>query len=213
MNEKAIVLVYADESGDSGFSFDKGSSKYFVLSLIVFEDSIDAEEVDVLIKKYRRSLGWPPDREFKFHKTRAVIRAGFFKAAMKGTFSIRAVIVDKDKLADNPAFLNKYNFYNYVIKEALVHNSDLQRVKLRMDGKAENEYRRAVKAYLRQNLSCEDFLIEELTFVNSKNDSLIQLADMIAGAIRRTTETSKTDQNLYYKIIKKRIMELWHFDL
>jgi len=179
---------------------------------VVFSDDIDAEETDVIIRKYRRSLGWPPEVEFKFHKTRLAFRTGFLREAVKGTYSIRAVLVDKTQLVNNPIRNSKTSFYNFIVKEVLAHNVDLHDAQLLIDGKAENEYRRSVKTYLRQNLNVANKTISEVRFVNSKNNSLIQLADMIAGSIRRTTETEKTDSSVYYEIIKCKISDLWKYN-
>jgi hypothetical protein len=204
-------IIYADDSGDAGFSFGRGSSNCFVIAFVVFADEIDAEETDVLIKKYRRSLGWPQEREFKFHKTRMVIRTGFFQAIHAGSFSISAILVDKTKLVDNPSLNTSASFYNFIVKEALAHFSSFQNGRLKLDGKAENEYKRAVKVYLRKQLNEVDRALGGFSFVDSQNNSLIQLADMVAGAIRRTTETQKTDSQIYYNIIKEKIDEIWHY--
>jgi len=42
-------------------------------------------------------------------------------------------------------------------------------------------------------------------------DVLIQLADMIAGAINRSYNTEVNDQDIYKEIIKKRIEDIWEF--
>jgi hypothetical protein len=36
------MLAFIDESGDSGLKIDDGSSKYFVVSLVVFEEPKEA---------------------------------------------------------------------------------------------------------------------------------------------------------------------------
>jgi hypothetical protein len=47
--------------------------------------------------------------------------------------------------------------------------------------------------------------------VDSKSDELIQMADMIAGCIRRSYDTSKSDANVYKDSIKKHIEDEWLF--
>jgi hypothetical protein len=49
-----------------------------------------------------------------------------------------------------------------------------------------------------------------MKFVNSKNDNLVQLADMVAGSILRT-QSAKGDSNDYLKTIKKRVEDIWYF--
>jgi len=153
---KSRQLVYIDDSGDAGFEFAHGSSRFFVIALVIFDDDIDAEETDVIIKKYRRRLGWPPDVEFKFHKTRLAIRIGFLNELRKGNYTVRAILVDKTMFVDSPIRQSKISFYNFIIKEVLIRNKDLHDAQLLIDGKAEHEYRRSLKAYLRQNLNIKN---------------------------------------------------------
>ena len=208
---KIQPLIYADDSGDPGFNFAHGSSRFFVIALVLFENDADAEEVQMLIEKYRQDLGWSPNKEFKFYKSRSMVRTGFFRIVRRGNFSIRAVLVDKAKLTEDFSSRNKMGFYHFIVKELMAHYDDLFEVRLRMDGKAENEYKRAVATYLRKNLNTANRVIANFSYVNSVNDSLIQLADMTAGAIRRTAETDKTDHLLYYNIIKEKIFDLWYY--
>jgi predicted nucleic-acid-binding protein len=53
--------------------------------------------------------------------------------------------------------------------------------------------------------------VENLRFRNSKSDVLIQLADMIVGAINRSYDATKTDHQDYIKLIKSRIDDIWEF--
>jgi len=209
---KSKKIVFIDDSGDPGFKFGRGSTKYFAIALVVFDDDIDAEETSVIIKKFRRSLGWASHREFKFHQLRSDICCDFLRAVMKGNFTIRAMLLDKTKIADNQAIQGKTNFYHFAIKEVLAHNPDINNAHIHLDGKAENEYKRAVRTYFRQHLNVTKKTVEKFKFVDSKTDNLIQLADMVAGAIRRTTETDKSDHDRYYKIIKSKIVDLWKND-
>jgi hypothetical protein len=48
-------------------------------------------------------------------------------------------------------------------------------------------------------------------FRDSKSDVLIQLADMIAGSIRRSYEKDKTDSQKYKKLIQDKIEDEWEF--
>lgn len=52
------MLVFLDDSGDPGFKLDRGSSAFFVIACVIFEDKLDAEEVSLTMKRYRRELGW-----------------------------------------------------------------------------------------------------------------------------------------------------------
>ena len=52
------MLVFIDESGDSGLKIEKGSSRYFTVSLVVFEDNDEALACDQRIKLVRKELNY-----------------------------------------------------------------------------------------------------------------------------------------------------------
>jgi hypothetical protein len=82
---------------------------------------------------------------------------------------------------------------------------------IRLDGHEDRAYKRAATTYFRQQADPRGGVIKDMKFVNSKNDSLIQLADMVAGAIMRTTQGNKTDSKDYLNTVKKRIEDIWSF--
>lgn len=53
--------------------------------------------------------------------------------------------------------------------------------------------------------------MKNLRFRDSKKDVLIQLADMIAGSLRRNFEHNTNDWGIYRKIIKNREEDIWEF--
>jgi len=80
-----------------------------------------------------------------------------------------------------------------------------------MDGQGEKRFRREFLAYIRRELNHPNKkIISHLEFVDSKKNVLIQLADMVAGAIYRSFG-NKSDANIYRKIIKKREEDVWIF--
>jgi len=68
------MLVFIDDSGDPGFKLDKGSTKYFIIAMVIFDDDLEAEKTAVAIKEFRRELKWPDYREFRFYKLSRDIR-------------------------------------------------------------------------------------------------------------------------------------------
>jgi len=61
------MLVFVDESGDPGLKLNKGSSKYFIVILVVFEKPSTAEDLDQRIQHLRKEFGFHPKFEFKFN--------------------------------------------------------------------------------------------------------------------------------------------------
>lgn len=60
------MLVFIDESGDPGLKIEKGSSRYFTVSLVVFEDKEEALACDQRIGLLRRELGWEQKKRISF---------------------------------------------------------------------------------------------------------------------------------------------------
>lgn len=99
-----------------------------------------------------------------------------------------------------------------MIKEVLSKSEgSIKNGSIRLDGHEDRAYKKAATTYFRQQANPRGGVIKDMKFVNSKSDSLIQLADMVAGAILRTTQGNKTDSNDYLKIIQKRVEDIWHF--
>lgn len=54
-------------------------------------------------------------------------------------------------------------------------------------------------------------ILEDVRIVDSQNNVLIQLADMVAGTLRRHAEQEKADAIQYRNLIAKRIEDVWEF--
>jgi len=63
------MLIFIDESGDSGLKVEHGSSRLFTISLVVFEEKDEALACDQRIDLLKRELGWKDVRsEFHFKR-------------------------------------------------------------------------------------------------------------------------------------------------
>src|SRR3990167_2005083 len=101
------MLVFIDDSGDTGFKFGKGSTRFFVIALVIFEDELEAEKTAVAVKDLRRSLKFPDDVEFKFFKSSQNIRLKFLKIIVGFRFRIRCLVIDKTILRSSELKSNK----------------------------------------------------------------------------------------------------------
>jgi len=213
MGLKTKQLVFIDDSGDPGFKVDKGATSHFVIACVIFEDSLVAEETAVAIKKYRRNLGFSDRTEFKFTRSRNVIKKGFLKVVSKFNFKIRAIVVDKSVINSEELQTSHDSFYNYFTKQLLFHSKGaLHNARIRLDGHGNKLFKRNLSTYLRKELNGKNKkIMKNMRLVDSKKDVLIQMADMIAGAIRRSYDTRKTENKNYRKIINKKIEDCWEF--
>ena len=83
---------------------------------------------------------------------------------------------------------------------------------VKIDGSGDRVFRRNFLTYLRKHLNSQQRkVMKNCKLVDSKDNVMIQMADMIAGAIRRSYETEKKDNETYKRIIKKHITNEWRF--
>ena len=207
------MLVFIDDSGDAGFKIDKGSSRFFVIALVIFDDELEAEKTAIAIKELRRELDFPADVEFKFAKSKPLVREKFLQAIVSFDFRIRCLIVDKKKIYSSELQNNKNSFYSYIIKMVLKHSDGfISNAKLKIDGSGDRIFRKNFLTYLRKELNNTDRkIMTQCRLVDSKSNVLIQMADMIAGTIRRSYDEGKKDGVQLKKIIKKHIQNEWEF--
>ena len=206
------MLVFLDDSGDPGFKLDKGSTKYFIIAMVIFDDDLEAEKTAIAIKELRRELKWPDYREFRFYKSSRDIRLRFLEKIKHFNFRIRALVVDKSIIRSDELRANKDKFYAYFIKEVLKHSGrTIKDAKVKIDGSGDRIFRRNFLSYLRRELNDgERTIMKHCKMEDSKTNVLIQFADMAAGAINRSY-SDKNEAKEYKSIIAKRIEDEWSF--
>lgn len=207
------MIIFIDESGDAGFKTSKGSSKSFVIALIIFNDELYAEETALVLNRYRQSIGKTEKYEFKFNKCNQELRLGFLRSVRKCHFRIRAIVMKKDAIYSLNLRNNKDAFYNYCLRQVLEHNNQtIINAKVRLDGRGDKGFKRNLTRYLRQSLNSHTKkVMTNLKFRDSKNDIPIQLADMIAGSLRRHYDQSTNDYDVYRKALKSKEEDIREF--
>jgi len=183
------MLVFVDEAGDTGLKLEKGSSRYFIVTLVLFDDHQEAEAADTRITLLRRELGLPADFEFHFSETPERIKEAFFEAVVPYNFFYFAIVINKKKLY-GPGFRVKESFYKYasslVLQNAQQHLTDAIVI---FDGSGTREFKRQLKSYLGRKVN-EPAVgvprIRKVKLQDSRSNNLIQLADMVCGAVARS---------------------------
>lgn len=210
------MLVFLDDSGDPGFKVGKGSTACFVIALVIFDDNLEAERCAVAIKELRRELSLSDAYEFRFNGSSQKIRLAFLKRVAKFTFRVRAIVMDKRKIYGRELRSSKESFYRYAVKTVLKYSfGRIRAARLKIDGHGDREFRRELQAYLRREIGSakpgNPSVISDLKIVDSKTNVLIQLADMVAGTLRRHAEGVKEDRKLYRAAIARRLEDVWDF--
>jgi hypothetical protein len=194
------MLVFIDESGDPGMKLGGGSSPYFVVTLILIEDPEEATALEQRIVLLKRELGLSPNFEFHFSQLKGVWREEFLQAVSRYEWFSYTVVINKSLLTGK-GFLFPDSFYKYtfglVFQNAKPHLRDATVV---IDGSGAREFRRQLSAYLRKRISSKDGtskLIRKIKLQDSCSNHLLQLADMVCGAIAR--DHNKPDESARYR--------------
>ena len=179
------MLVFIDDSGDPGFKVQRGSTSVFVISLTIFDDNLEAEKASLSIKELRRRLKVSDYYEFKFNNCDSRFKRAFFESVIRFKFRVRAIVVKKEVIHSFHLRTNIENFYNYVIMQVLKQSvGSIKRAKLKFDKRGEKKIRNQLRVYLSQQLDNKNKKIfSDLKFEDSEQNTLIQLADMVAGAV------------------------------
>ena len=202
------MLVFIDESGDPGFKVSKGSSPLFVVSLVAFkkvEDAVLAQEAIAGVAATHKIT-----TEFKFSQSRDEIRDAFFMALRPVDFCIRAIVIQKQKIYSPHLRTDKEAFYAYFVKTMLkFDNGLLDNAKVIIDGSGDQSFKKELSRYLKKHTG--PGAIRDVRFSNSKNDRLVQMADMCTGAIARSYRTDRADSQRWKDMLAGKIEDIWDF--
>ena len=196
------MLVYVDETGDTGFKFADNSSRYFVIALVVFAGQEQADSTSQQIDALRHELR-TPNIEFHFAKNKRSTRQAFLTRMRQAEFTAFALVVDKQKLS--PANLpDRAAFYQAVCGVAFEKASYLFReADIYFDEGGGEKFQKKLASHLRRKINRSgEGRIGKVKTLKSAGSSLIQLADMICGAVFRAVESGESQ---YRDIIQPRL--------
>ncbi len=108
---------------------------------------------------------------------------------------------------------NKYSFYGYAIKTLLKYSDNsILEASIKIDGSGDRAFRKTFLTYLRKELNFSHMkIVKKCKLIDSKGNMLVQMADMVAGSVRRSYDESKKDHEDYKNIIKKHVEDEWKF--
>lgn len=180
------MLVFIDESGDCGMKIGQGSSKFFVVSLVVFEDNDEALACDQRIELLKKELGWTPRSEFHHKGNSDTVRETFIKAVLPYSFFYYSIVLDKEKLWGE-GFKNKESFYKYACSLVFENAKDkLDDATIIIDESGSLDFKRKLERYLKENMNKTHRKIKKVKMQRSVTNNLLQLADYVAGIINAT---------------------------
>lgn len=191
------MLAFIDESGDSGLVQSSSSSKNLIVTLVLFESRQEAQKTDDRIAQLRRELNLRPDFEFHFSKLKQEWRERFLRAVGVLEFGYFSVVLDKHECRKRgfttPAELYRHAC-NLVFQAARPHLKDATVV---IDGSGSQQFRREIATHLKKQINgsgADENRVSKVRMQHSHTNNLLQLADMVCGAVARSlTDKPRAD--------------------
>ena len=204
------MLVFIDESGDPGLKLEEGSSRFFTVSLVVFEEHDEAIACDQKIELLKRELGWKPKSEFHFKNNSDRVRKAFLQAVSPYNFFYYGIVLNKDpKKLWGEGFKDKQSFYKYAC--GLVFENakpKLSGATVIIDASGSLDFKNQLTKYLRRKINEQEHsvtkIIKNVKMQRSESNNLLQLADYVSGVINRSVSDNKKHAEDYRSLIAHR---------
>ncbi len=198
-----MKYMFLDESGELGFNFNKGSTKFFTITLLICGVR-EEQELQRVIKKIRKRVlrkELKKSNEIKWNNSSDDIKKKIFERIERINFEVFTIILDKSKVYD---YLKdkKHKLYNYLSNLIIAECSIDGKFELIVDrSKNKRSLRDDFDNYIRNNLKreCSNLIIQH---VDSKSNGGLQVLDFISGAIFNKYEFNNLE---FYNKIKERI--------
>ena len=197
---------FADESGDAGLGGQSSSSSHFVIAMIQLPERASLSSLVTL----RQELNLSPSFEFKYHKTTNFQKERFFSEIEGIPFRARIAILNKGATG---RLFEKHSPTELVIELIIdlalrASELDISNDILIMDGATpsfKKDLRVRFSEKCKQSGRVRPF--KNIIGADSKNEDGLQLADMIAGAVR---VHASGNSSKHFHIISPFIVDLWN---
>ena len=203
-------FIFIDDSGDTGLV--GSATNYFIVAAVLVVNSDNYARLVTAMNGFRAGLGWNELDELKFNKTRKTVIKRLLKFIQQFDFESYALVVDKAKMTVPPRLSSGETLYLYAIKELLL-KLKLNDPVVVIDGVADKKHIQRTRTYIRQALRQHGVEKSRISFVDSRKDVLVQLADVIAGSIARSFDKAKSDHNDYLDLLDSKIKGIYEIGL
>lgn len=181
-----------------------GTSPHFVVAGVLIKDDGALERCCAGIQKFitDNRIG---RREFKFNQCDNELRLDYLRNANALPWQYLAIVLNKAK-ATGPGFRYKASLHKYVISLLLQNaNPYLRDAFVIFDACGSRDFKRTMVPYIKRKASKNgDDPIKRVSAKASHSDPMLQLADMVAGAVSRAFKPEMSDHTLFRSIIRGR---------
>ena len=202
------MLAYVDESGCTGMKIGSGSSAVFSVIVVLFQERSEATRCYDHIEGLKQTLGIK--KEFHFSKCSHEHQVRFLRECEQFDFVYFGVIVDKTRLANNSMSFNK-PFLQYPVRTTFAEHADfLTNATVTIDRTGSSDFRKFLHKGLKDDLNGQHgrTVIKKVKSQQSHAHNLLQLADMVCGAVARSFHPTRKNQNIYRDIIRHKELTL-----
>lgn len=192
------MLGFMDESGDTGFRFERNSSPFFVVTLVLVPDEEETERLRRTIEDFKATLR-KPSIEFHFTNTDDRTRQAFFNTIKLHDFQVVAAVCHKRGVQSLQGSHAEFLLSGF--GAVLEHARDrglLAGANIKYDEAGGSAFQKKLSSQLlaRVNGAETGKYIKRCEPQASDGNNLIQLVDMICGAIARPyNKPHKKEQN------------------
>lgn len=190
INNMSEKTAYIDECGSFGFDFSlAGTSKYYILCAVVV-DNAKIGELHAAIEGVKRTNGFQ-NAEMKSSKIGAdnSRRSRIISQMLPIDFHVMLLIADKERFKESsPLTEYKTTFIKYLhqrLYDLLYHA--YPKLKIIEDEIGTTEFQESFKQYVANRRPDYNLFNDyDFAYTDSKDELLVQLADMIGGSINRS---------------------------
>jgi len=182
-----------------------GSSTHFVITAVSFNDTASATACDEAIGRLRRQSFRNDRAEFHFNTCSHRNREIFLRAMAAHDFRHWSLVVNK-KLLAGQGLSDRSAFYDYASKLLLeMRGALLKDAVVCLDRSGNRDFYKHLQKVLRGSFNAAgSSLIQRLKTEHSHSNNLLQLADMVCGAVARSFYGNKEYSQVYRKMVQTR---------
>jgi len=205
-----MCIAVFDDSGDPGVRKlcleTSNPSRYFSIATVLFSESGHASECEKRIIALREELALSPSHEFHFTNAGKNNRKRFLEAVASIPFRYVVVTIDKTRLPGNA-----WNKKMYLVQKAALLALEeikqyLDNARVFIDKGSDKNFDRKLCRYLKKQAGFVEGRprIKEARSYDSEKHNLIQMVDMVCGAVVRCYKAGDEADDSYHRIIEHR---------
>lgn len=204
-----LTFTFAgDEAGDASLNFGKGASRYLVLTLVATQD---ADGLRSVLSGLRKREGLAENFEFRFNNLASSKLLGKAMSALQSAdFMAWALVVDKTTLPKIAQDIWGTGLYFYFLVD-LVNRIPVEyrnKGTLILDeiGSASAELVKLKRTFKMHGIRHE---FSRIFIRRSRSEDLIQIADLVAGAILRRDARKDSEQ---FGLISDKMQSIYNYE-